>query len=237
MKEAASRKKAQDGRQQRADGERSRLAILKAASELATMEGLGGLSIARLADHVGMSKSGLFAHFRSKEELQLATIDTACATFQREVVDPAMAQPPGLARMNAFCEAFFQHLERGTFPGGCFFVSVASEFDAKNGPVRDSVLAAYSQILAKFGEIVREAQAIQELDSREDPAQLAFELDSYMLCVNFAYLFFRDPAAIARGREAIRQRLARAMPTERTPEKRPRASASRAKAPRRPGGR
>jgi AcrR family transcriptional regulator len=232
MSAAASRKKSQDGRQHRADGERSRLAILKAASELATIEGLGGLSIARLAEHVGMSKSGLFAHFKSKEELQLATIDTACATFQREVVDPSMAQPPGLARLNAFCEAFFQHLERGTFPGGCFFISVASEFDAKNGPVRDYVLTAYSQILAKFNEMVREAQQLKELDSREDPAQIAFELDSYMLCVNFAHLFFRDPQAIARGREAIRQRLARAIPTNRTPGNRRDSAPSRAKAPR-----
>jgi AcrR family transcriptional regulator len=233
MSDAASRKRSQDGRQQRADGERSRLAILKAASELATVEGLGGLSIARLADHVGMSKSGLFAHFRSKEELQLATIDTACATFQREVVDPSMGQPPGLARLNAFCEAFFQHLERGTFPGGCFFISVASEFDAKNGPVRDYVLTAYSQILEKFNEMVREAQALQELDSREDPAQLAFELDSYMLCVNFGRLFFRDPAAMARGREAIRQRLARAIPAKRVTQKSPLPSAPRPKTTRR----
>lgn len=214
MKSAAPLKKRQDGRQHRADGERSRQAILKAASELATVEGLGGLSIARLADYVGMSKSGLFAHFKSKEELQLATIDTASATVDREVWEPTMAAPPGVSRIHAFCEAYFSHLERQVFPGGCFFISVAAEFDGKSGLVRDYALDAYSRILVKFNEVIREAQDMGELDSREDLAQLAFELDSFMLCVNFGYLFFRDPTAVDRGREAIRQRLARAIPKQ-----------------------
>jgi AcrR family transcriptional regulator len=210
MKNSPLLQKAPAVRQARADGERSRQAILKAASELATVEGLGGLSIARLAEYVGMSKSGLFAHFRSKEELQLATIDTAGVTVDREVLEPAMAARAGIARVNAFCEAFLSHLERQVFPGGCFFISVAAEFDGKSGPVRDYALQAYSRVLAKFDAMIREAQDLGELDSREDPAQLAFELDSFLLCVNFAYVFFRDPAAMARGREAIRQRLARA---------------------------
>lgn len=211
MKNLPAFQKGQPVRQIRADGERSRQAILKAASELATVEGLGGLSIARLAEHVNMSKSGLFAHFRSKEELQLATIDTASATVNREILEPAMAAPPGVTRVTAFCEAFFSHLERQVFPGGCFFISVAAEFDGKTGgAVREHALAAYSRLLARFTEMIREAQELGELDAAEDTAQLAFELDSFMLCVNFAYLFFRDPVAMARGREAIHQRLARA---------------------------
>ena len=87
-----------DGRRQRADGARSRQAILHAATELATVEGLDGLSIARLAEHAGMSKSGLFAHFRSKEDLQLATIDAAAEMFDREVMQPGRAAPPGVRR-------------------------------------------------------------------------------------------------------------------------------------------
>ena len=88
-------------RRQRADGQRSRAAILKGASELATIEGLEGLSIGRLADHIGMSKSGLYAHFGSKQELQLATIDAAQEIFEREVVNPALEQPEGLAQVLA----------------------------------------------------------------------------------------------------------------------------------------
>ena len=107
-----------DGRRQRADGARSRQAILKAAIELATVEGLDGLSIARLAEHAGMSKSGLFAHFNSKEDLQLATIDAAAEMFEREVTQPGMAAPPGIARIESQCEAFFSYLERGVLQGG-----------------------------------------------------------------------------------------------------------------------
>ncbi|HXE12388.1 MAG TPA: TetR/AcrR family transcriptional regulator [Bryobacteraceae bacterium] len=229
MEVAARSKKNQYGRQHRSDGERSRQAILKAASELATVEGLEGLSIARLADYVGMSKSGLFAHFKSKEELQLATIDTASAIFDREVFEPALAASPGLARVMAFCEAFFSHLERRVFPGGCFFISVAAEFDAKSGAVRDYALAAYSRVLAKANEFFCEAQEKGELDNREDIAQLSFELYSFLLSVNFAHVFFRDPTALARGRESIRQRLARAMPSKRTTRKRSRGAKSRTK--------
>ena len=131
---------AEPQRRQRSDGLRSREAILREAARLATVEGIEGLSLGRLADAVGMSKSGLFAHFRSKEELQLATIETADAIFQAEVVNPALAAAPGIARLRALCEAFLDHLERGVFPGGCFFASVAAEIDTHPGPVRDGAL-------------------------------------------------------------------------------------------------
>ncbi len=196
----------------RADGERSRHAILKAAAELATIEGLDGLSIARLAEHVGMSKSGLFAHFKSKLELQLATIDTAAAVVQREIVEPTMAAKPGITRILTFADAYFAHLRNQVFPGGCFFISVAAEFDAKSGPVRDYALEAYNRILATFSEAIEEAQRIGEIDRREDLEQLAFELDSFLLCANFSFLFFRDPAAMRKARKAIEQRLAAARP-------------------------
>jgi AcrR family transcriptional regulator len=185
---------------------------LKAATELATVEGLDGLSIARLADHVGMSKSGLFAHFRSKEQLQIATIDAAAEMFDQEVWQPGMQAPPGVRRILAVCEAFFSYLERAVFPGGCFFVAAAAELDAKKGPVRDHLLEAYSRILQGLAGIVREAQALGEIDPTEDAEQLTFELDAPMLGANFAYVFFGDPAALDRARFAIRQRLARAAP-------------------------
>src|ERR671925_2356031 len=110
-------------RKPRADGERSRRAILDAAARLATTEGLHGLSIGVLADHIGMSKSGLYAHFGSKEELQLATIEKAQEIFDREVTSRAFEQPEGLPRVLGFSDAYLSYLERRGFSGGCFFAA------------------------------------------------------------------------------------------------------------------
>src|SRR5947208_12442294 len=107
------------GRKPRADGVQSRRAILRAAAQLATTRGLEGLSIGELAQHIGMSKSGLYAHFKSKEELELATIETAAEVFDRDVLGPASESPGGLKRVLALSEAFLQHLEKRVFPGGC----------------------------------------------------------------------------------------------------------------------
>src|SRR5690349_22564561 len=108
-------------RQPRADGERTRGAILRAAADLATVDGLEGLSIGDLAAATGMSKSGLYAHFRSKQELQLATVDEAERIFRTEVIEPALAARPGLDQLAAACEAFLGYVQRRVFPGGCFF--------------------------------------------------------------------------------------------------------------------
>src|SRR3954447_24545124 len=108
-------------RKPRADGVESRRAILLAAANLATTRGLEALSIGELARHIGMSKSGLYAHFRSKEELELATIETAAEIFERDVLGPAGESPGGLSRVRALSEAFFGHLERRGFPGGGVF--------------------------------------------------------------------------------------------------------------------
>ena len=215
-----------DGRRQRADGARSRQAILTAATELATVEGLDGLSIARLAEHAGMSKSGLFAHFRSKEDLQVATIDAAAEMFHREVTQPGLAAPAGLRRVRSLCEAFLAYLERAIFPGGCFFVAAAAELDDKPGPVRDHLRMVYSRILEGLAGIIREAQDLGEIDASEDVPQLTFELDSLMLGANFAYVFFGDPTALDRARLAIEQRLARAAPPAAARRSRRRASRS-----------
>ena len=110
-------------KKRRADGERSRATILDAATKLATVEGLDGLSIGRLADHIGMSKSGLYAHFGSKEELQLAAVDTAVEIFAAAVIEPARQVEGAYARLEALCESFLRYLEKPVFPGGCFFAS------------------------------------------------------------------------------------------------------------------
>ena len=126
-------------RHQRADGERTRGAILRAATALATVDGLEGLSIGNLAAAIGMSKSGLYAHFGSKQELQLATVDEAERIFDTEVVQPALAARPGVGQLAATCEAFLDYVERRVFPGGCFFAATALEMGTRPGPVKEAV--------------------------------------------------------------------------------------------------
>jgi AcrR family transcriptional regulator len=190
-----------------AGGARNRETILREAARLATVEGIEGLSIARLAGAVGLSKSGLFAHFRSKEELQLATIATADEIFRAEVIGPALEAGSGIARLRALCEEFLAHLERGVFPGGCFFASVAAEIDTHPGPVRDRALATVGEWFAQLEAAAREAQAEGSVKSDEDPTQLAFELDAYVLLANAQYVASGDAAVLDRARHAIKRLL------------------------------
>src|SRR5512141_1729643 len=128
-------------RKQRADGERTREAIVREAVSLATLDGLEGLSIGNLASALEMSKSGIYAHFGSKQDLQLATVDEAERIFQAEVIEPALAAAPGIAQLVTLCDAFFDHLLRRTFPGGCFFAGAALEMGTRPGPVREQIAA------------------------------------------------------------------------------------------------
>src|ERR1700677_1377213 len=156
--------------------EPARAAILHAAASLAAVDGLAGLSIGHLASALGMSKSYLSACFVSKQELQLATVDEAARVFTEEVVQPALAVAPGLAQLTAVCEAFFAHLERRTFPGGCFMAGVALEMASRPGPVSDRIAA----FQAEFGTMLRgfaaTALAQHEL-AGEDPDRLAFQVN------------------------------------------------------------
>src|SRR4051794_13543917 len=142
-------------RRRRADGERSRAAILREAARLATVEGLDGLSLGRLADAVGMSKSGLFAHFGSKEELQLATVEAARAIFDELVIEPAREATPGLPRLRAYIARFLDHVEEGVFPGGCFFLSAVRRHRAPQGPVHHLALA----VSERSGSLLTGAEA------------------------------------------------------------------------------
>jgi AcrR family transcriptional regulator len=197
-------------RKRRSDGERSRNAILDEAARLATVEGIEGLSISRLADAVGMSKSGLFAHFRSKEELQLATVEAATAIFATQVTDPASAEPAGLQRLQALLDAYLHYLEVDTFPGGCFFASVLAEVDMRPGRVRDRMVEFLGDWLGHLETAVRAAQAEGAIDADEDAAQLAFELEAALLLANAQYVVARSPEPIERARRAIDRRLAHA---------------------------
>ena len=175
--------------------------------DLATVEGLEGLSIGDLAEHIGMSKSGLYAHFGSKEELQLATIETAAGIFEAEVIAPAEQAATPLEKLKVLCEAFLSHIERRVFPGGCFFASAAAEFDTHPGAVRERISEfqrGWSDLLV---QLVQEAQAAGELHA-EDPDQLVFELNGYLLMANMAFLLYGSARPIERAREAIEVRLA-----------------------------
>jgi AcrR family transcriptional regulator len=171
-------------------------AILERAVEVASEEGLEGLTIGRLSSELGLSKSGLFGHFGSKEELQLAAVDTANAIFVREVIEPALAEPAGESRLRAYCQSWVGYLERKVFAGGCFFAAASAEFDGRPGPVRDKLRDGQGLWL---GELVKQAK----LAGVDDPDQLVFEVSSLVQGANAAYQLFGDERAFARARTAL----------------------------------
>ena len=181
--------------------------ILRAAAALATVDGLDGLSIGNVAAALGMSKSGLYAYFGSKQELQLATVAEAARIFDEEVVQPAVAAPAGLGQLTAVCEAFFEHLERHTFPGGCFLASAALEVGIRPGPVRDLIAAFQSQFGALIRGFAATAVARKELPPGEDPDRLAFELNGIMLAADTNFVLHDDPAVLTLARQIVHQRL------------------------------
>jgi len=188
-------------------GERTRHAILTRAAELATQEGLEPLSIGRLAEATAMSKSGLFAHFGSKEELQLATVDHAASLFREEVIAPARAAPKGLARVWALCDHMVDYSERQVFPGGCFFACTSAEFNNRPGPVRDRIVEMVGTWLSYLEHAVEQAQQAGELDQSLTAREIAFQLDSFAQAANAQYQMFRDEQVFAEARRAVRERL------------------------------
>ena len=194
-------------RKQRADGERTRDAIVHEAVSLATIDGLEGLSIGNLAAALDMSKSGIYAHFGSKQDLQLATVDEAGRIFQAEVVEPGLAAPPGLAQLVAVCDAFFDHLARRTFPGGCFFAGAVLEMGTRPGPVKERIAAFQSGFTAVIRQFVVTALEQGELPADEDPDALTFELNGIILAANANFVLRGDAAALDMARVVVRRRL------------------------------
>ncbi|MGB8005188.1 MAG: TetR/AcrR family transcriptional regulator [Gaiellaceae bacterium] len=197
-------------RKRRSDGERSRNAILREAAQLATVEGINGLSIGRLAEAVGMSKSGLFAHFGSKEELQLATIETARGLFNELVIEPASHAPTAYGRLELLIEKFLQHVQDKVYPGGCFYISVGAELGAQSGRVRDEAVGLSGEWMQLVVGTIREAQAEGDITAAEDAEQLAFELTGYLLLGNTQFVVTQKPAALDRARRAVERRLTQA---------------------------
>jgi AcrR family transcriptional regulator len=194
-------------RNKRSDGIRSREAILDEAARLATVAGLDGLSIGRLAAAVGMSKSGLYAHFRSKEQLQLATVEAATSLFFERIVVPARQAPDGLGRLRRLLAGFLDYVEGSVYPGGCFFASVGAELDTRPGRVRDMAVGVAVQWFQLLAEAIRDAQAEGAIDADEDAEQLAFDLNAYLLLANAQYVALQSPIPIARAKKALETRL------------------------------
>lgn len=195
----------QDGRRLR--GLRSRETILGRAVSLASVEGLDGLSLGRLASATGISKSGFFAHWRDKEELQLDAVDWAARQWRDRVVAPALDAPAGVRRLFALHEARLAFYADRVLPGGCFFLTVQAEFDDRPGPVRERVAKALRDWLAFIHRLVEEAVERGELAGEIDPAQLTYEIDALgELAVAHSRLLDR-PLPLTHARRAVLQRL------------------------------
>jgi AcrR family transcriptional regulator len=194
-------------RKRRADGERTREAIVREAVSLATLDGLEGLTIGHLASALDMSKSGIYAHFGSKQELQLATVDEAERIFQAEVIDPALAAAPGLAQLLTLTDAFFSYLVRRTFPGGCFLAGAVLEMGSRPGPVKERVAAFQGRFTALIRQFVVTAIEQHEIPADEDADALTFELNGVILAANAIFVLRDDPAALDLAGTVVRRRL------------------------------
>ena len=190
-----------------AKGAETRAAILDRAVDLASVEGLEGLTIGRLAAELEMSKSGLFAHFGSKQELQLATVDAAAHRFRTAVIDPAREAPDGVERLRAMADSYLAHLDAGAYSGGCFWAATSAEYDDRPGPVRDVIAAALDGWLAELERQARIAGAA-------DPGRFAFELYAVVMGANSRYRLSGDRGAFDHAR-AIVDRLLAELPDER----------------------
>ncbi len=185
---------------------RTRDRIVERSVAVASVEGLEGLTIGRLAADLGMSKSGLLGHFGTKEALQLAALQRASAIFARAVWEPAEQLTPGLTRLRAVCENWITYLERerAAFPGGCLFTTAVVEFDGRDdGPVRDAVARLFRTWRRRLIVDLRVAVRRGELPAETDPRQVAFELTGLYMGLNQAIQLLRDPHAPDRTRRAL----------------------------------
>jgi AcrR family transcriptional regulator len=188
-------------------GERTRRTILEAAVDIASCEGLEGLTIGRLATKLSLSKSGLFAHFGSKEDLQLATVEAARAIFIHAVIKPTFEAERGLSRLWKLCDIWLAYVSNEVFRGGCFFAAAAAEFDSRPGPVRDRIAEIMKEWLGTLRQVVIDAQHDGQFDKNADPAQLAFEINALEMAANWAFQLYGDKEAFTRARAATLERL------------------------------
>jgi AcrR family transcriptional regulator len=195
----------QDGR--RARGDKTRRAILVKAVDLASVDGLDGLSIGGLATALGVSKSGLFAHFGSKLELQLATIDAAADIFEEAVWNTVADLEPGLPRLVGVARSWLAYFRHDVFSGGCFFANAEHEFDSRPGPVHDRIAEQKQRWTDTLIMLVKAAQRRGQIRPEVDPEQIAFELDAAGMMGNLRWQLNDDPKAFEHAAAAIRRSL------------------------------
>lgn len=196
-------------------GESTRAAILDRGVRLATQIGLEGLTIGRLATDLRLSKSGLFAHFRSKGALQIQVLDAAAERFVDEVVKPAVREPRGEPRIIALFDRWITWTRSNSGRGGCLFVAAAAELDDRPGPVRDRLVALQKGWLEMIAIVFRAGASEGRFRADADPDQFAHDLYSVMLGFHHAWRLMRDPRAEERARAAF-ERLLSSVRTRRT---------------------
>lgn len=197
--------KRRDARLER--GRRTRETVLDAAVALASVYGLEGLTFGRLAEHLGTSKSGLFAHWKDKEHLQLDAIDRARAQWTDRVMAPALRAPAGVRRVLALHEARMAFYAEGVLPGGCFFLAAQTDFDDRPGVVREKTAQSLHDWLGFVRSVVEEAIALGELPGGTDAGQLAYEIDALGESAVIHSRFVGPDTTFPRARRAVLDRL------------------------------
>ncbi|MCX5205845.1 TetR/AcrR family transcriptional regulator [Streptomyces sp. NBC_00237] len=181
--------------------------ILSRAAEIASEEGLDGITIGRLAEALEMSKSGVHKHFGTKESLQISTLDKAFVDFWHRVVEPALGEPPGLRRLRAVCANSVEYLETPLLPGGCLMTAALTEYDGRPGRVRDAVAEVWSRWQEQLRADLTAAVENAELPDGFDIDQALFEIIAAGLALNAAMQLRHDRAATNRARLAIERAL------------------------------
>ncbi|GAA6117945.1 TetR/AcrR family transcriptional regulator [Acidovorax sp. FG27] len=198
---------ARDGRALQ-KGQQTKAVIVEAALGLATHIGLEGLSIGALADVTGMSKSGVFAHFGSREELQISVVREYHTRFEQEVFYPAMAAPRGVARLRAMFGNWMQRTSI-EIDSGCIYISGAVEFDDRAGPVRDALASSVLTWLAAMKRAIEQSMELGELRADVNPEQMLFEIHGLILALHYEARFLQTPGSIDRAHAGFDNILAR----------------------------
>ncbi|QDV20606.1 Bacterial regulatory protein, tetR family [Gimesia panareensis] len=185
-------------------GQKTRLQILSSATDLASAQGLEGLTIGGLAKSLGLSKSGLFAHFCSKEELQLAVVDLARQRFEETVFPSSMDSPEGLKKLYVLLMSWVDSIENSNYRGGCFFAAASAEFDDRPGPVRDELARLSKLWINLLIDQTLIGQKLKQISKRIDSAQMVFELHAFVQEANWTKQLLEDPRAFDRARSSIR---------------------------------
>lgn len=192
-------------------GQQTKQAIVEAALGLATQIGLEGLSIGAVAELMQMSKSGVFSHFGSREELQISVVREYYRHFEEEVFLPALAQPRGLPRLRALFANWMKRVSV-ELQSGCIFISGAVEFDDRPGPVRDALVSSVQAWLAAFHRAIEQARDEGHLLPETDARQMAFEIHGLILGLHYEVRFLRLPGALDRAELAFERIVARHSP-------------------------